>query len=83
MKKNWSSRKVVIAPRHISNLEKIAQENQFESLSETIDWVLTDWHRWINGFNQLNTTSIATQKPTETTVMTDTEHDDFDPLEGL
>ncbi|NET14203.1 MAG: hypothetical protein F6K08_15880 [Okeania sp. SIO1H6] len=82
MKKNWSSRKVVIAPRHITNLEKIAQENQFESLSETIDWVLTDWHRWINGFNQKyqqNITSDALNTAEENT-SNDTE---YDPLEGL
>ncbi|NET16754.1 MAG: hypothetical protein F6K08_30035 [Okeania sp. SIO1H6] len=78
MKKNWSSRKVVIAPRHITNLEKIAQENQFESLSETIDWVLTDWHRWINGFNQLNTTSTAT-----TPVAVVDSNDDDDVLGDL
>jgi hypothetical protein len=79
MKKNWSSRKVVVAPRHISNLEKIAQENQFESLSETIDWVLTDWHRWINGFNQHSQQNTAPTTAAENT--SNNEH--FDPLEGL
>ena len=59
MKKNWASRKVVIAPRHIPNLERIALENQFESLSETIDWVLTDWHRWVNGYNTPNFNHIS------------------------
>ena len=52
--KNWLSRKVVISSRHLDNLERIAKENQFESLSETIDWVLTDWHRWVNGLNNKN-----------------------------
>ena len=48
-----------IAPRHLDNLERIAKENQFESLSETIDWVLTDWHRWVNGLNNKNIIDIS------------------------
>ena len=79
MMKNWSSRKVVIAPRHLDNLERIAKENQFESLSETIDWVLTDWHRWVNGFNTKNIVSQASA----TTLIPDIANGDFDPLEGL
>ena len=79
MMKNWSSRKVVIASRHLENLERIAKENQFESLSETIDWVLTDWHRWVNGFNNKN---IMVQ-PSVMTSMSEIKNDDVDPLEGL
>ena len=79
MMKNWSSRKVVIAPRHLDNLERIAKENQFESLSENIDWVLTDWHRWVNGLNNKN---IIVQ-PSAMNSMSENKNDDFDPLEGL
>ena len=77
--KNWSSRKVVISSRHLDNLERIAKENQFESLSETIDWVLTDWHRWVNGFNTKKIVSQASA----TTLIPDMANGDFDPLEGL
>ena len=77
--KNWSSRKVVISSRHLDNLERIAKENQFESLSETIDWVLTDWHRWVNGFN---TKKIVSQT-SATTLIPDIANGDVDPLEGL
>ena len=77
--KNWSSRKVVISSRHLDNLERIAKENQFESLSETIDWVLTDWHRWVNGFNTKNVVS----QTSATTLIPDMSNGDFDPLEGL
>ena len=77
--KNWLSRKVVISSRHLDNLERIAKENQFESLSETIDWVLTDWHRWVNGFNTKNIVSQASA----TTLIPDIANGDFDPLEGL
>ena len=77
--KNWLSRKVVISSRHLDNLERIAKENQFESLSETIDWVLTDWHRWVNGFNTKNIVSQASAK----TLIPDIANGDFDPLEGL
>ena len=73
MMKNWSSRKVVIAPRHLDNLERIAKENQFESLSETIDWVLTDWHRWVNGLNNKN---IIVQ-PSAMNSMSENKNDDF------
>jgi squalene cyclase len=79
MMKNWLSRKVVISSRHLDNLERIAKENQFESLSETIDWVLTDWHRWVNGFNNKN---IMVQ-PSVVTSMSEIKNDDVDPLEGL
>ena len=82
MKKNWSSRKVVIAPRHIANLEKIAQENQFQSLSETIDWVLTDWHRWINGFNQKYHSNTISDVPNILEESTSND-EEYDPLEGL
>ena len=77
--KNWSSRKVVISSRHLDNLERIAKENQFESLSETIDWVLTDWHRWVNGFNAKNIVS----QTSATTLIPNIANGDVDPLEGL
>lgn len=79
MMKNWSSRKVVISSRHLDNLERIAKENQFKSLSETIDWVLTDWHRWVNGFNTKNVVS----QTSATTLIPDIANGDVDPLEGL
>ncbi|NEQ37018.1 MAG: hypothetical protein F6K40_12335 [Okeania sp. SIO3I5] len=35
-----------------------------KKLSEAVDWILIDWHRWVNGLNQF-TNNIASNSTTE------------------